>query len=204
MTINDVIQQIELVQGERGIPFPLRRDYISKWYPNSNRTTGMKLDAFGAAIRAAGFTPSTHRILSWYSNVDIEVFSRALRKDNSLLNQIPRKHLTRLIDDSGENCLQSVNLGILVKWSSNLTSGRLGFVFRSLFPDHRLDMHQPENDTLATCMVYQELIKGAKKFGGAQGQKIAGNKGMSEKITDGMRSMYEKATGKKVNPKFSN
>ncbi|KAJ4350900.1 hypothetical protein N0V95_004348 [Ascochyta clinopodiicola] len=45
---------------------------------------------------------------------------------------------------------------------------------------------------------------GAKKFGGAQGQKIAGNRGMSEKITDGMRTAYEKLTGKKVNPKYSN
>jgi len=45
---------------------------------------------------------------------------------------------------------------------------------------------------------------GAKKFGGAQGQKIAGNRAMSEKITDGMRKAYEKVTGKKVNPKFSN
>ncbi|KAL6705310.1 hypothetical protein ACN47E_007120 [Coniothyrium glycines] len=45
---------------------------------------------------------------------------------------------------------------------------------------------------------------GAKKFGGAQGQKIAGNRAMSEKITDGMRKAYEKLTGKKVNPKYSN
>ncbi|PVH95316.1 hypothetical protein DM02DRAFT_675564 [Periconia macrospinosa] len=45
---------------------------------------------------------------------------------------------------------------------------------------------------------------GAKKFGGAQGQKVAGNRAMSEKITDGMRNAYEKATGKKVNPKISN
>jgi hypothetical protein len=44
---------------------------------------------------------------------------------------------------------------------------------------------------------------GAKKFGG-QGQKIAANRGMSEKITDGMRKAYEKVTGKKVNPKYSN
>ncbi|EDU49358.1 hypothetical protein PtrSN002B_002707 [Pyrenophora tritici-repentis] len=45
---------------------------------------------------------------------------------------------------------------------------------------------------------------GAKKFGGAQGQKIAGNRGMSEKITDGMRKAYEKVTGKKVSTKISN
>ncbi|KAF2846033.1 hypothetical protein T440DRAFT_472191 [Plenodomus tracheiphilus IPT5] len=46
--------------------------------------------------------------------------------------------------------------------------------------------------------------QGAKKFGGAQGQKISQNRAMSEKITDGMRKAYEKVTGKKVNSKFSN
>ncbi|CAG8951938.1 hypothetical protein HYFRA_00005744 [Hymenoscyphus fraxineus] len=30
------------------------------------------------------------------------------------------------------------------------------------------------------------------------------NPATSEKITDGMRGMYEKATGKKVDPKYSN
>ncbi|ERF75843.1 hypothetical protein EPUS_01209 [Endocarpon pusillum Z07020] len=30
------------------------------------------------------------------------------------------------------------------------------------------------------------------------------DKKMMEKITDGLRSAYEKATGKKVNPKYSN
>ncbi|RMZ70153.1 Unconventional myosin-IXa [Pyrenophora seminiperda CCB06] len=45
---------------------------------------------------------------------------------------------------------------------------------------------------------------GAKKFGGAQGQKVAGNRAMSEKITDGMRKAFEKVTGKKVSAKISN
>ncbi|EUC41844.1 hypothetical protein COCMIDRAFT_105139 [Bipolaris oryzae ATCC 44560] len=44
----------------------------------------------------------------------------------------------------------------------------------------------------------------ANKFGGEQGKKIAANKGLSEKITDGMRKAYEKVTGKKVDPKISN
>lgn len=44
----------------------------------------------------------------------------------------------------------------------------------------------------------------ATKFGGAQGQKIANNRGLSEKITDGMRKAYEKVTGTKVDPKISN
>ncbi|KAJ4365544.1 hypothetical protein N0V83_008163 [Neocucurbitaria cava] len=43
-----------------------------------------------------------------------------------------------------------------------------------------------------------------KKFGGAQGQKMSQNRNLNEKITDGMRKAYEKLTGKKVNPKYSN
>ena len=45
---------------------------------------------------------------------------------------------------------------------------------------------------------------GAKKFGGAQGQKVANNRAMSEKITDGIRKAFEKVTGKKVSSKISN
>ncbi|KAH8728117.1 hypothetical protein GQ44DRAFT_769638 [Phaeosphaeriaceae sp. PMI808] len=48
------------------------------------------------------------------------------------------------------------------------------------------------------------LTAGAKKFGGAQGQKIAGDRAMTEKITDGLRKIFEKATGKKVSTKISN
>ena len=44
----------------------------------------------------------------------------------------------------------------------------------------------------------------ATKFGGAQGSKVAGNKALSEKITDGIRKAFEKATGKKVPSKISN
>jgi hypothetical protein len=52
--------------------------------------------------------------------------------------------------------------------------------------------------------VDKAFTTGMKKFGGAQGQKIAGNRAMSEKITDGMRKAYEKISGKKVDPKYSN
>merc|ERR1711879_879164 len=43
-----------------------------------------------------------------------------------------------------------------------------------------------------------------KKFGGAWGQDTQKNRAMNEKITDGARDMFEKATGKNVPDKFSN
>ncbi|KAL1800725.1 hypothetical protein ACET3X_001067 [Alternaria dauci] len=67
-------------------------------------------------------------------------------------------------------------------------------------------MNNPNQGSAAGGQDYLDKAfnAGAKKFGGAQGQKIAANRGMSEKITDGMRKAYEKFTGKKVNPKYSN
>ncbi|KAI4633555.1 uncharacterized protein J4E88_001510 [Alternaria novae-zelandiae] len=43
-----------------------------------------------------------------------------------------------------------------------------------------------------------------KKFGGAAGQDTEKNRGVNEKITDGARNMFEKATGKDVPDKVSN
>ncbi|KAL1800724.1 hypothetical protein ACET3X_001066 [Alternaria dauci] len=43
-----------------------------------------------------------------------------------------------------------------------------------------------------------------KKYGGAAGQNTEKNRGVNEKITDGARNMFEKATGKDVPDKVSN
>ncbi|KAJ4350616.1 hypothetical protein N0V95_004575 [Ascochyta clinopodiicola] len=43
-----------------------------------------------------------------------------------------------------------------------------------------------------------------KKFGGSMGQDSQKNRGVNEKITDGARNMFEKATGKNVPDKVSN
>ncbi|KAK3207453.1 hypothetical protein GRF29_103g1022391 [Pseudopithomyces chartarum] len=43
-----------------------------------------------------------------------------------------------------------------------------------------------------------------KKFGGSWGQDTQKNRGVNEKITDGARNMFEKATGKNVPDKISN
>ncbi|KAH7095190.1 hypothetical protein FB567DRAFT_22322 [Paraphoma chrysanthemicola] len=48
-------------------------------------------------------------------------------------------------------------------------------------------------------------LEGAeKKFGGSMGQNTEKNRGVNEKITDGARGMFEKATGKNVPDKVSN
>ncbi|PSN62792.1 hypothetical protein BS50DRAFT_129461 [Corynespora cassiicola Philippines] len=43
-----------------------------------------------------------------------------------------------------------------------------------------------------------------KKYGGEWGQNTEKNRAMNEKITDGARNMFEKATGKNVPDKISN
>ncbi|KAL5121123.1 hypothetical protein ACEQ8H_000974 [Pleosporales sp. CAS-2024a] len=43
-----------------------------------------------------------------------------------------------------------------------------------------------------------------KKYGGSMGQDTQKNRGVNEKITDGARNMFEKATGKNVPSKLSN
>ncbi|EMD96701.1 hypothetical protein COCC4DRAFT_32844 [Bipolaris maydis ATCC 48331] len=43
-----------------------------------------------------------------------------------------------------------------------------------------------------------------KKYGGATAEDTQKYRGVNEKITDGARNMFEKATGKNVPDKFSN
>ncbi|EMD68508.1 hypothetical protein COCSADRAFT_33402 [Bipolaris sorokiniana ND90Pr] len=43
-----------------------------------------------------------------------------------------------------------------------------------------------------------------KKYGGASTEDTQRHRGVNEKITDGARNMFEKATGKDVSDKISN
>ncbi|OAL54859.1 hypothetical protein IQ07DRAFT_640332 [Pyrenochaeta sp. DS3sAY3a] len=52
--------------------------------------------------------------------------------------------------------------------------------------------------------VDKALESAERKFGGAHGAKLAGNRSMNEKITDKARAFFEKITGKKVPSKISN
>ncbi|CAO2656067.1 Nn.00g048700.m01.CDS01 [Neocucurbitaria sp. VM-36] len=63
---------------------------------------------------------------------------------------------------------------------------------------------QPSGSAQKEDPVDKGLDTAEKKFGGAQGQNSEKNRGVNEKITDGARGMFEKATGKDVPDKISN
>jgi hypothetical protein len=69
-------------------------------------------------------------------------------------------------------------------------------------------MNQNTNTNGAGANQRDYLDKGLdaaeKKYGGSWGQNTEGHRAMNEKITDGARDMFEKATGKKVPSKVSN
>lgn len=52
--------------------------------------------------------------------------------------------------------------------------------------------------------VDKALESAERKFGGAHGNKLAGNRKVNEGITDKLRGLFEKMTGKKVSSKISN
>lgn len=73
----------------------------------------MTLAAIGEAMRAAGFTPSTHRVWSWYSVHDTIVLLRALHGINSLVDQT---HIDDLIlQDRGDLVFQPYDISRLIK-----------------------------------------------------------------------------------------
>jgi hypothetical protein len=76
---------------------------------------------------------------------------------------ISPKHIKflQLCDSNGENSLQPVDFGRLVKNCTNLKYGRLGYVHRSICKGRNLVMHDPENDTLAMYEVYRRFLEEA-------------------------------------------
>ncbi|KAF2128549.1 hypothetical protein P153DRAFT_292793, partial [Dothidotthia symphoricarpi CBS 119687] len=69
----------------------------------------------------------------------------------------------------------------------------------------KMDSNQSQNQSGQKEDYADKALDGAeKKFGGAQGQNTEQNRAVNEKITDGARGMFEKATGKDVPDKFSN
>lgn len=68
--VKDILQHYHLVIQQRNCPTNdfCKKSYFAKLY-NVPTTNGMDLTAVGRAMRAAGFSPKTHRILSWYQFV---------------------------------------------------------------------------------------------------------------------------------------
>ncbi len=66
--------------------------YFGKFYEGET-TCGLSLQGIGKEIRAKGFSPDTHRLLSWYNTVDIIFFLRAMLGDDGTFSYQPRNIL---------------------------------------------------------------------------------------------------------------
>lgn len=120
--------------------------YFTKWY-NALVTNGISLPAIGEAMRTAGFSPSTHRIISCWTPVDCNLLSRALHRSNALIKKTPMSMLE--VRDSQSAVMQPYNLARIIKLYTNLTSVTCGWMYRSFF-QNTLDFHHPDQDTPAT------------------------------------------------------
>ncbi len=141
------------------LSFWCTQDYFGQFY-QSECTCGLSLQAIGSILREKGYSPNTHRFFSWYSNLDIAVFSRALRGLNEIMDYTPFPELFFDPDSKGVNALQPVNIArSLIKKCTNLTSTKCGYVHRSMFPGQWLKMHLPENDTLAMNQICRRLLQ---------------------------------------------
>lgn len=54
-----------------------RVPYMRKQY-NDNQTGSLSLTAIGDCLRGAGFVLATHRVISWYTTLDVAIFHRAI------------------------------------------------------------------------------------------------------------------------------
>ncbi len=127
----------------------LKRSYFGQFYQGET-TCGLSLRGIGDQIRAYGIFSDTHRILSWWSSIDVAVFGRALLGCDQIITLIKWDELVSCLDADGNNALQPVNISVLIKGCSDVANGRCGNAHRSLFPEQPpMEMHLPENDTLA-------------------------------------------------------
>ena len=134
--------------------------YFAKWY-NAFVTNGMSLPAIGEAMRTAGFSPSTHRIISWWTPVDCSFLSRALHGSNALIDKTPMSVLD--VRDGQSAVMQPYDLARIIKLCTNLTSVACGWTYRSFF-QKTLDFHHPDQDTLATSEIYWHFIRETERW----------------------------------------
>ncbi|KAH4308175.1 hypothetical protein HBH79_114170 [Parastagonospora nodorum] len=161
--LHDMIVTRLAAKGSRRKGFHLV-PYMRKQY-RDNKTVRLSLASVGDCVREAGFSPDTHRVISWYSSLDIAIFNRALRGHSEVFDTTPFTTLAALEDARGINCLQPVNFCHALKRCSNLVSVRCGFVYRSIFPGKWLQMHNSDNDTLVANEILQYLLCEMEKWG---------------------------------------
>lgn len=136
--------------------------YTRKQYRNI-KTCSLSLAAVGDCFRDAGFSPETHRIISWYSKADEAIVHRALLGHSEIFDTTRYSDLKVLNDAHGTNCFQLVDITRLLRKCSNLSSVGCGFVYRSIFPGMYLEMHDPENDKLAANLILEYLLSEMEK-----------------------------------------
>jgi hypothetical protein len=135
-----------------------RQGYFSRWY-EGDATHGMSMAAIGDHLRAAGFDPKTHRIVSWWSTFDCAAFARAIHGRSQLLDTMRTDALMELINTNDYVCLQPYNLADIVQKSAHFKSAACGFVHRALLPGKNMVMHLPDNDTEATLDIYKVFLE---------------------------------------------
>ncbi|CAN9199983.1 unnamed protein product [Alternaria alternata] len=159
MSIEDMVHELlKYYKGPNPGPWCPNVPKLRKAYKGTH-TTGLSLKSIGDALRDSGFHPDTHRILSWYSVLDMQVFSRALSGENRLIVSRDSQSSYQIYDRDDQASLQPVNFGLLVRNCSDLACGQLGYVHRSLFKGKNLIMHDAENDTLAMYEIYQLFLE---------------------------------------------
>jgi hypothetical protein len=160
MSITEMVDKMRKHRTDKTTPNPCAWETsyssVSKRYQGMH-TTGLTLGSFGEALLDAGFCADTHRVLSWFCPSDMQVFTRAIDNDNEFLRRNDASY-GQIYDSNGQPCLQPVNLGPFIKHCTDLQSCRLGFAHRSMFPGKYLEMHDPENDTLAMYEIYQRFL----------------------------------------------
>jgi hypothetical protein len=134
--------------------------YLAKWY-NALVTNGISLLAIGEAMRTAGFSPSIHRIISWWTPVDCNFLSRALHGSNALIEKTSMSMLE--VRDGQSAVMQPYNLARIIKLCTNLMSVACGWTYRSFF-QKTLDFHHPDQDTLATSEIYRHFIRETERW----------------------------------------
>lgn len=156
--IQDTLEQHQTQLGST-LSVSMRTPYFTKFH-HAATTSGMSPASVGDHLRAAGFSPETHRIISWYSKIDVCVFGRALHGHSHLIDLTPTVRLSGLNDKYNQPVLQTYNLSHIVKASISLEFQGCGFVYRSLFQTGEpLEMHLPDNDTLAMARIYRLFIQ---------------------------------------------
>ncbi|KAH5703725.1 hypothetical protein HBI18_255280 [Parastagonospora nodorum] len=159
MALSDIDATLKpyVTSGRTMQSYVLTQRYLSKFYTGL-KTHGLTLREVGEAIRKAGFSPDTHRVLSWHSSVDVFIFHRALLGDGALLSPRTESKLGSLLDSGGRNCLQPFNVAVMLQHCSDLAYTRCGYVFRSLLPGISMEMHLADNDTFAMYQIYKRLM----------------------------------------------